>query len=360
MKKLIFTLFLLSASYLVAFSQSNKEKARELGLSAIRKMENGQIEEAIKLLKEAIPLDPENIDLPYEIAYAHYLDKDYKAAIKQLKKLIKKPNAYDRVHQMLGNCYDMAGKPDKAIATYDNALKLFPSSGILHLERGNMELTKKAYDKALTYYEKGIKVQPEFPSNYYWAAKIYCGSSEEVWGMIYGEIFMNLERNSKRTAEISKMLYQVYQNEITFDSDTSINVSFSQNATITLSDLSDPSKFKLPFGVGAYEPILLTSAITEKEINLTSLNNIRTNFTNTYYLNKMNEKYPNVLFDYQKKLIDKNHFEAYNYWILMKGDEDAFIEWQENNKEKWEGFVEWFLKNPLKINNENNFHSSQY
>ncbi len=77
-----------------------------------------------------------------------------------------------------------------------------------------IQLGKKDYNKALTYFEKGIEVAPNYSSNYYWCARLYCNSTEEVWGMIYGEIFMNLERNSKRTAEISKLLFDTYKKEI--------------------------------------------------------------------------------------------------------------------------------------------------
>ena len=72
----------------------------------------------------------------------------------------------------------------------------------------------------MTYFEKGIEVNPMFASNYFRAAKIYCNSSEEVWGMIYGEIFINLERTNDRTFKISKLLFDTYKSEITFTSET--------------------------------------------------------------------------------------------------------------------------------------------
>lgn len=46
--------------------------------------------------------------------------------------------------------------------------------------------------------------------------------------------------------------------------------------------------------------------------------------------------------------------EAYNHWILMKGDEDAFGIWMNSNKEKWDNFVKWFTDNGLKSTNQIN------
>lgn len=55
-------------------------------MKAIELMDNGKIEASIELLEEAQKLDPDRFDYPYELAYAHYLKKDYKGAIKILER----------------------------------------------------------------------------------------------------------------------------------------------------------------------------------------------------------------------------------------------------------------------------------
>ncbi|MFZ1799296.1 MAG: tetratricopeptide repeat protein, partial [Chitinophagaceae bacterium] len=193
----IFALFTLLFIGQISYAQTNKEQAYAKAKEAIKlEDEEGKYDEAIQLLKEAEALDPENINYPYEIAYAYSGKKEYKKASDILEKLLDRKDVNGRIYQALGNAYDFQGKGDKAISTYEKGLKKFPNSGELYLESGNMDLVKKDYNKALNYYEKGIEMDPKFPSNYYWASKIYCSSEDEVWGMIYGEIFMNLERNS--------------------------------------------------------------------------------------------------------------------------------------------------------------------
>lgn len=344
----------------IAYGQTDKEKALEKGQKAIRLMDNGKVDESIKLLEEAQKFDPERFDYPYELAYAHYLKEDYKEVIKILEKNIDHKNVNERLFQLLGNSYDVLGKTDKAFEAYDAGLKKFPNSGMIYLEKGNVYWGKEEYGKALPFYEKGIEVDPQFPSNYYRATLIYCGSTEEVWGMIYGEIFMNLERNSKRTSEISKMLFDTYKSEIKFTSDTSFSVSFSKNASINIDDLKDPNKIKLPFGVGVYEPTLMMSMLNEKSIDINSLDRIRTSFVETYFKNGNDKKYPNILFEYQNKLLKAGHLEVYNHWILMKGDEDDFGIWHSSNTEKWDNFVKWFTDNGLVLDDSNKFYSGQY
>lgn len=344
----------------ITYGQKNIDKALEKGLEAIELMDNGKFEESIKLLEEAKKLDPDRFDYPYELAYAYYLKKDYKGSVKILEKNKTHKDVTERLFQLLGNCYDFLGKTEKAFNAYDEGLKIFPNSGMIYLEKGNVYWGKKEYNKALQFYEKGIEIDPQFPSNYYRATKLYCSSTEEVWGMIYGEIFMNLERNSKRTSEISKLLYDTYKSEIKFTSDSSFSVSFSKNASINVSNLDDPSKMKLPFGIGVYEPTLMMSMLDEKVIDINSLDRIRKNFVEAFYKNENDKKYPNILLDYQNNVLKNGHLEAYNHWLLMKGDEEAFQTWLSSNNDKWDSFVKWFTDNGLEVDNSNKFYSGQY
>ncbi len=277
-----------------------------------------------------------------------------------LTPLLAHKDVYALVFQQLGNVYDYLGNPEKATATYQKGLKQFPDSGPLYLEMGNMKLHQQKYADALPYYEKGIEVDPKFPSNYYWASKIYCNTTEGVWGMLYGELFMNLERNSKRTGEISKLLFDTYKSGITFSGDTSVGISFSKNNFISTDDLKDTKNFKLPFGTGCYEPVLGFSIIGETQIDLASLNRIRNNFIVTYFSKGFSAKYPNVLFDYQKKIKDAGHIEAYNHWILMKGDEEGFDRWHAANRTQWDAFAKWFNDNPFKTDAGHRFYRLQY
>lgn len=359
MRTKIFIITMLFLSH-ISFAQTNEEIAIEKTKEAIQLMDNGGIGDALLLLEEAQKLDPKNIHIPYEMALANYMKENYATSIKILKNLKKHKDVNPRIFQLLGNSYSMSGERKSAIKAYEEGLKKYPNSGILYLERGNMERFVGNCNDALQYYETGIKVDPAFSSNYYWTSKLYCNSTEEVWGMIYGEIFMNLERNSNRTVEISKLIFDTYKSEIQFSEENKASVSFSKNAIISLEQLSDPKNFKLPFGVGAYELTLIFAIVQEKEININSLDRIRTNFIKFYFEEMNQEKHPNVLFDYQNKIFTEGHMEAYNYWILMQGDLDGFEKWHERNIDKWDAFVEWFTNNPIELNKENKFYREQY
>lgn len=126
--KTIVSIVLILAGHF-SFGQSNEEKAYAKGMEAIKLMDNGEVDKSFKLLKEAKKLDPKNIDYPYEIAYAQYLKKEFKAAAKTLEPLTHHNDVNDRVYQLLGNSYSMNGQREKAIETYEKVLKLFQNLG---------------------------------------------------------------------------------------------------------------------------------------------------------------------------------------------------------------------------------------
>lgn len=86
-------------------AQTNPEKAIYLKNQAIELMDNGNIEESLKLLQQAHELDPNNILIPYEIAFAYQLAKDYDKSIEVTKPLLKHKDVFDQVYQLIGNSY---------------------------------------------------------------------------------------------------------------------------------------------------------------------------------------------------------------------------------------------------------------
>jgi len=359
----IFTIVLFVSFGLSSFGQTkdDKVKAYEIAMEAIKIMDNGEIEKSIEMLKKSQKLDSENYNYPYEIGYAYYLQKDYKNAIKTLKETIKYKENSDQCFTLLGNIYDIDKQPEKAIEIYKKGLIKFPKSGRLYYELGNVQEVLKKYDDALESWENGITVSPSYPSNYHTASIYYCKyTTEKLWGVIYGELFINIERGSKKTSEISKLLFDTYKSSITIKSKTEAGVSFSKSMQMTIP--KDGEEIKLPFSI-PYEMTMVlavTSELEEKELGIKSFNNIRTAFIKNWYENKRNIEYPNILFDWQKKLIDLGYFESYNYWLLMKGSEDEFDKWVANNKETFDKFIEWFTENPLTIDEQNNFKRLQY
>lgn len=352
----ITAILILTSLTLLSFAQSkdDKQKAYDKAIEAIKLMDSGEVDKSIKLLEKSCKLDPENMNYPYELGYAYYLKEDYAKSIEYYEIVISMKDVNDRSFQMLGNAYDMNGQREKAIETYNLGLEKFPESGRLYLELGVM-YHENDWNKALEFHEKGIEFAPTFSSNYYWASKIFCNSDEEIWGVLYGEMFLNIERGSKRTEEISKLLFDTYFSEIQFQTDTAFSVSFSKNGMVNMEEKNP----QLPYGVGVFEPCLMFACLGEDTITIESLNRIRTKFISFYYDKEFVKKYPNILFDWHKSLIKDGHFECYNYWLFMKGSNE-FNDWHATNEEKFNEFINWFSENPMPIDEKHTFHRKDY
>ena len=354
----LIALFVLLFTASAVYSQTNSEKAIEMKENAIKLMDDGKVDESIKILQEAQKLDPENIFIPYEIAYAYVLKKDYQEAVKILEKNLDNKKVTDHFYQLLGNSYDYWEKSDKAIEAYDAGLKKFPSSGKLYLEKGNVYYIKKDYNKAIPLYEKGIEVNPEFPSNYYRLALLFCNSKQSMWGLLYGELFLNLEHGSERFYEISELLYATYKEGIKITSDTSSKIDFCE-ITINAEDLVNKKKPKFPFCM-PFGTTFSIAMVGAKSVDVNSLCGIRTNFLSAWYQFKHDKEYPNVLFEYQEKVRAAGHLEAYNHYILAGADSDSFKEWAGANKEKLTNFINWYKENQITLDAKHKFYRGQY
>ncbi|MFA6806168.1 MAG: hypothetical protein WCR29_01990 [Bacteroidales bacterium] len=323
-------------------------KAEEKLKQAHLQIEDNQYWVAEELLKEALAICPsKELKYKYELAWTYYLMKEYQKAIKILDPLTKQSDCPADVYQLLGNSYDEAGNESMAIVTYDKGFDKHPKAGCLFLERGNIAYKRSNFIGALFYYEKGIEQDPSFASNYYRASQIFLSSSEEVWGIIYGEIFMNLERGSVRSQEISKKLYDTYHSEITFNVNQ-ISVNFN-DPTIVYSD----SKTRPNLFPENYENAMLKACYGKNNITLSSLIDIRKKFIQIFL--RESPTFKNVLFDYHKQLIDLGFFEPYNYWLFGYGNTNEAGIWISQNKALFDRFMVWFNENPFPISKDNVF-----
>lgn len=346
--KSILILNFISIQY--SYAQTNIEKANEIALKAVELMDEGKINEAILKLEEAINLDPKNSNYYYEIAVGYYRLGEYKECLGILNALMKKKKPVGRYYQLIGNTLAKLNQLDEAILTYEEGLNKFPDAAYLMYELGLANLNKNKFNQAIIYFENGIKTDPSFSLNYYWASKMFLNSNQGVWGIMYGEAFMNIERGTDRTEEISKLIYDKYKTEIHINNENNYTLSFSNNTPIAFEEIR---KYDLPFENRIFEPLLLKSLKGEKEITIASLYRIRERYLDYYFNEKFDLIYNQPVLNYQLKIKQLGFFEAYNYWLFLKGDDPEFRKWLSENEEKWEQFINWFQLNPMEISKKN-------
>ncbi len=318
MKKLLFAVsILLSAG--IADAQEQDSKA--LQETAKNFMKQGDMSNAILVLNRALQKDADNLELKKDLAFAYYLHHDYAHAIEVAKPLTDRSDVDVQCYQILGMVYKAIEERKDCEKMYRAALKKFPSSGVLFSEYGEMLWAKNEYKDAIKTWEKGIEADPNHSGNYYNAAKYYYFTTDKVWALVYGEIFLNLESYSKRTPEIKTVLLDAYKKLFT-DADMSKGQDTKNEFVRLFLD-----------GMKTQSGFIATNGITPE-----TLSAIRTKFIVDWFA-KNASRHPFRLFDYQQQLLKGGMFEAYNQWLFGTATNlPAYEQWTKTHQEEYNQF----------------------
>lgn len=335
------------------------KEAAKLGNLGRQLVDKGNLDKAMETFVQGALLDPKNSLFQYEMAVIHYLKKEHKECIQILEEIKGRPDANDQYYQILGNAYDLSGQTAKARKIYSDGIKLFPNSGLLYLESGVLEYMHKNTAGAVRFWEAGVLASPGFTSNYYWLTKYYASTTERIWAVLYGEMFINLERNTERTQELSSLLYRVYQASIPKKDTGGYQVNF------TLSTISQPKPGeKLPFEQ-VFQQTMQQAADSmylkgTDSLGYEDLCTLRGLFIYYWFKNSNADSYPNIIFEWIHNFPDSSYSECYHRWLFLKGNEERFQTWYYAKPEVYTAFVKWFKRYPLGVSMTQRFSRSQY
>jgi len=327
---LVFSSFLFSLS--TSFAQTRDVK--QLYDTAKSLMRQGDYDNAIPVLNNALQQEPGNLDIQKDLAFVNYLKRDFSKSIEIGKSIVKRPDADEQSYQILGMSYKGIAEYKECRKLYEKALQKFPKSGVLYNESGELMAMNKEMDNAIALWEKGIQVDPNYSSNYYNAAIYYAQTENLFWAIIYGEIFINLESYSTRTADIKGVLLETYKKLYAKPDITKWGNSY-KNAD---------------FVKGYFETLSKSAALASEGITPDNLTAIRTRFILDWYNNKYNEKFPFRLFDQQRYLLREGLFDAYNQWIFgIAANPSAYEVWAGTHDKQAAAFKQFQQSRVFKI-----------
>ncbi len=321
MKKIVLIFSLCSAG-LFAIAQS--DDAEKLHENAKTFMRQGDYANASLVLTRALAQSPNNIEITKDLAYDYYLQKENEKALETIKPLLENDKADDQAYQIGATIYRSLGQNKDAEKIYKKAIKTFPQSGALYNDYGEMLWSTQDYT-AIKQWEKGIQGDPSFGTNYYNACKYYFLTTDKIWSIIYGEIFINIESFTARTVEIKSVLLDSYKKLF---ADPNL-----------LSDVKNKNGFEVAF----LTIMNKQNSVVLNGLNAETLTMLRARFILDWY-NTYAKKYPFKLFDLQQQYLEEGLFSAYNQWIFgptqnlasyqnwistHSGEYDAFTRFQE-------------------------------
>lgn len=293
---LVFILFLFSAFSLIAQDQD----AKQLYATAKEFMKQADYDNAVLVLNSAIKQDPSNLEMLQDLSYISFLKRDFAKSIEISKVLVERPDAEEQTFQLLGMDYKAIADYKECDKMYKLALKKFPKSGVLYNESGELMVLQKNKTGAIAQWEKGIEQDPGYSGNYFNASNYYASNDNLFYEIIYGEIFLNLESYSTRSADVKGLLLEAYK-KIYNDG--------------TLSKLMSDKK-KSGFEQLYLATLAQSSSLASEGVTAENLTAIRTRFVLDWFSAKNDAKYPFRLFSHQQYLLREGLFDAYNQWIF--------------------------------------------
>ncbi|MEP7237604.1 MAG: CDC27 family protein [Ferruginibacter sp.] len=303
MKKLLLILITV-CSQSILFAQD----AKQLHDNARTFMHAGDYPNAILILNRALALQPNNLEAAKDLSLNYYYLKDYKKCLEVLKPLLNRSDVDDQCFQIAGDAYWALEDAKEAENVYRKGIKQLPRSGPLYNELGKLLWIKNDFT-AIKEWEKGIENDPGFADNYYNASKYYYFTTDKVWSLIYGEIFINIDPKSIYAPEMKNILFEGYKK------------------LFTDANLEKNNKDKNSFVIAFLKSMNKQSSLASSGISVESLSLIRTRFIlewNASYATT----FPFKLFQFHKQYIEEGLFDAYNQWVFASAQNlPAYQSW---------------------------------
>jgi tetratricopeptide (TPR) repeat protein len=331
--------FRFSASAIAQVVNWPNPEVEQLYRSAQASLAAGAFRQAIASYQQAVNLAPEQSILYRDLAQAYLLSGNPLQAEKVITPLIDKGRGDAQAYVIAAGVQTSLREDRKARKLLDEGVAKYPNSGYLYHERGRIAADADDPVTAVKMYTTGMRAEPGYHLNYYDAARLYIDSSEPVWAIIYGEIFVNLERPTARSGETRKLLLAAYKR------------FYAQP------DLTGTPRFgkKRPSGApsdfaGAVSAVLLKLApVVADGISTENLTMLRTRFIIDWKAVYW-DTYPFTLFRMHDDLLRAGHFDAYNQWLFGRAENPAQVDaWNKFHPDAIPGYERYYQSRPLQL-----------
>ena len=319
MLRILVTILFFSISGWLYSQQQSVDQLRATALSFQR---NQDFSNAIMVLDRALQMEPGNLQLQKDVAYAYYLSGDLENAAIRARPLVDREDADEQAYQIAAHIFRTKGQARISEKILKSGLKKFEGSGPLCSEMGELYWEKENPSQAIKFWETGVVSDPSYSGNYYHAAKFYYAAGDKARSIIYGEIFLNLESYSPRSNEIKILLLESYK-----------------RAYMPADQKQYYIKPTTEFERDILSVLQRQSALVVRGIDTETLYILRSRFILDWF-NSFGGKYKFQLFDHMRYMMRVGIFEAYNQWIFgTASDPNAFVIWANTNSDAYQAFL---------------------
>jgi tetratricopeptide (TPR) repeat protein len=124
----------------------------------------GMTEKAMSDCERAVRLDPTSADAFYNRGRVARAKGDVKRAMHDYAQALRlnprTPLARAKAHNNLGDAYALVGEFDRALAGFDQAIRVYPSYGKAFFNRGTMFSRRGELDRAIADFDEALRLEP--------------------------------------------------------------------------------------------------------------------------------------------------------------------------------------------------------
>ena len=153
------SLFIVSIMLGISVSYANSSSEKKIDQAWDFYIES-KYDAALKLLDEAISLDPENEEAYYLRGNVYCDSEKYLRAIQDLNKALELDPEDDMAYSDRGDAYYFLDKYENALNDYNQAIKLDPDKADYYANRALAYYSLKQHAKALVDINKAIELDP--------------------------------------------------------------------------------------------------------------------------------------------------------------------------------------------------------
>lgn len=335
-----------------ALAQLSDDSVQVLVRDAVDFMDRNLGAEAERTWDRVIAARPDFVPYKYERTISLIMQQKYPEAIKALEPIYQDSLLYDRGYQLIGNCYDLLGDSTKSMPYYREGLARYPKSGRLHYELGAAALIDGDLRQAFDWWVQGTQVEPQFATNYYWICKSLSATPYKIWSVLYGELFLNLERATSRTKEVSEILYITWTAAMRLG-DTVDPINFCPDELLAEPSPFGPAVMNFPtafeFTVATSSQKFIPESGVLKRLTIEQLVETRKAFIKGWEGAGYLEKYPNTVLDWHARVAKAGWLEEYLWWLYAYGDKKEMNGYFRKNEGRYDTFLGWFMSNSMDL-----------
>ena len=186
-------------------------KAAALLQEGVRLHDEGRFDEALATYRKALELDPDNVEISYEISFTLQALGRYQECAENAEAHRAGAGELERGYWAVeASCVDSAGDPERAAGMFDQALAKFPHDPVIEFNAGLSRLRTHEPDRARMLLEGAVRDRPFHPSSHLYLAVAFQQGGFRVPAILAFLRFLSLAPDDPRAqsaaAQVLRMM----------------------------------------------------------------------------------------------------------------------------------------------------------